>query len=526
MTTLIKPSSKFTVDLRKLNFGNDAAEGDKNLKHAFVINAALESVIFGNTTLILGPKGSGKSAIFKIVLALSDSCRQLQEDADTNGDIINACFTAKENIEIQEYKDQLKDKFIIKLNETHNLDAYKFITDQKGSNEPDKFKLFWLIYMAVLVAKRIVEESEYLAGGKDHIDRLKKLLQPFDLSSKSTGLSVIFISLLKTLNLKLGIEWKGFKFDVAHQEPAAVDSTRFEVNLYELLQLENYIISEFGKQADIYIDRIDDFYKYDKKKMQSMVQGLFLALEDLGEFENIQPIIFLRTDIYERTELEDMDKLRGKKMDIVWDTEQSLLFLSKRLLMNKEIKEIIGDRDLNEAAINLLITLFFPSKVQHRDSKGNVKIIDFQKWFNTHFQNAAGYISPRDIIHFLSESVKNEQRSGKTKVTTSPLISEKSVIKSFYTLSEAKFKDIINISGFGDVLQLIKSRNMRSFTLNKIKTTLGDTEQPNAELVRQLKVLESLGFLKSKFLRGTKESFYYTYKIAPIYSSHWDAIYD
>jgi len=221
-----------------------------------------------------------------------------------------------------------------------------------------------------------------------------------------------------------------------------------------------------------------------------------------------------------------MDKLRGKKMDVVWDTEQTLLFLSKRLILNKEIKTVIGDRKLDETTVNLLITLFFPTKVQHRDPKANIKVIEFKKWFTTHFQNAAGYISPRDIIHFLSESVKNEQRTGKSKVSSSPLISEKSVLKAFYTLSEAKFKDIENISGFHDVLQFIKSNNMRTFTLNKMKSILGDSDRPDAEVIRQLKVLESLGFLKSKALRGTRDSFYYTYKVAPIYSSHWDASYE
>lgn len=529
MKTLIKPSYKFIVDLRKLSFGNDAAEGDKNLKNAFVINATLESVIFGNSSLILGPKGSGKSAIFKIVLALAESCRQ-QQGTDTNGevagDITNSNFTTQENNEIREYKEQLKDKFIIKLNETHNLEAYKFLTDQKGANEPDKYKLFWLIYISVLVAKRIVEESNYLTIGNEHIDKLKKLLQPFDLASPSSGLTEFFISIIKKLNLKLGIEWKGFKFDVAHQESNAENPIQFEVNLYELLQLENNIINNLEKKAEIYIDRIDDFYKYDRIKMQAMVQGLFLALEDLSEFEYIEPIIFLRTDIFERTELEDMDKLRGKKMDVVWDTEQTLLFLSKRLLMNQEIKDIIGNRELDEATIDLLIALFFPTKVQHRDAKGNIKVLDFTKWFVTHFQNAAGYISPRDIIHFLSESVKNEQRAGKSKVSSTPLISEKSIIKSFYTLSEAKFKDIANISGCSDILQFIKSKNMRSFTRNKIKSVLGDSERPDAEVIRQLKILESLGFLKSRPLKGTRESLIYTYKVAPVYSSHWDAIYE
>jgi len=282
MTNSTKPSLHFTVDLRKLNFGNDAAEGDKNLKHAFVINAALESVIFGNSTLILGPKGSGKSAIFKIVLALSESLREHQRNGEENGDNAGSCFTAKEDIEIEEYKEQIKDKYIIKLNETHNLEAYKFLTDQKGANEPDKYKLFWLIYISVLVAKRIVEESEYIHVGKEHIDNLKRLLQPFDLTAKNNVLTEFFISIIKKLNLKLGIEWKGFKFDVAHQEAAtSTDQMRFEVNLYELLKLENNITGDLNRKCEIYIDRIDDFYKYDRKKCNPWFKVFSLPQKNL-----------------------------------------------------------------------------------------------------------------------------------------------------------------------------------------------------------------------------------------------------
>lgn len=55
------------LELSKIDLGKDEAEQDERLKEYFLKTTSYENALTGKKTIIVGRKGSGKSAIFTLI---------------------------------------------------------------------------------------------------------------------------------------------------------------------------------------------------------------------------------------------------------------------------------------------------------------------------------------------------------------------------------------------------------------------------------------------------------------------------
>ena len=62
-----------------------------------------------------------------------------------------------------------------------------------------------------------------------------------------------------------------------------------DLNLFELLSLENKMVNEWDEFIWYMIDQLMISMKYNQARMQQLVQGLFLALEDYVFFQRLKP---------------------------------------------------------------------------------------------------------------------------------------------------------------------------------------------------------------------------------------------
>jgi hypothetical protein len=497
---LSKGAEDKPIDLKKLQFGSAIAENDTFLSESYVDNAGLESLIYSRANIITGQKGSGKSAIVRIISQINK-----YEVKSNNHENLAA------------YIDELKDKIIIELNQSHNLDVYKFLLKQKeGSKDPEKFKMLWLCYMATLIGKRIIENADYNYTEPNDLKKLKRLLKPFHVDNESSDLNEVIINYIKKCDFRVKLGFKGFEAELSHKD---TQSDRvIDLNLFELLKLENQMVSNWDKFVWVLVDRIDDFYKYNVAKMQQLVQGLFLALEELRFFSAIEAIVLIRSDIYERAEVKDADKFRESKFEISWDCQQTQRFVAKRLLHDKQMSSLIRYTTLDDTLVNLALALFFPSHIEHSQQDATTEKVAFSKWFTRHLENGKGYISPRDIIVFLKKCVNFElQDNGNQTQFKTPIVSESSVKKAYQEISKERFQDVRDLTGFEDLLNTIQDGRHRKFSYDKLKTALKGDE----ELTGQLNAMESLGFLKRKETKAKKNLFRYVYEVPPLYTGNW-----
>lgn len=66
------------MDLQKIDLGKDEAEQDQRLHEYFLKTASYRNALTGQKTIIVGRKGSGKSAIFSL----------LQSELENSGNLV------------------------------------------------------------------------------------------------------------------------------------------------------------------------------------------------------------------------------------------------------------------------------------------------------------------------------------------------------------------------------------------------------------------------------------------------------
>lgn len=64
--------------LRSLDIGNSVAEFDQSLEKYFVENEAFVSLVFDRTDIIAGDKGTGKTAVYRILQKRYGSIKELK----------------------------------------------------------------------------------------------------------------------------------------------------------------------------------------------------------------------------------------------------------------------------------------------------------------------------------------------------------------------------------------------------------------------------------------------------------------
>jgi len=276
-----------------IEFGQVAAERDTNLPHYFYDNGVLSAVIANkNQFLILGRKGAGKTAVFKV----------LQDNPAKYINVGDHCVT----LSLQDY----------------NWDIHRLlIAEGKAPSLAYLQSWKYVIYLTVLSV--IIDTGHY---GKKVSDAAKVISKIY--SSPSPGFFEVIggklMSLSKVSLPKGNIEFDGVNFaldggEVAFEEVKGNDTLRASLN-YSIGRLteffENALLDEltYDRRLFVAFDRIDEAWDIASfGHSQPIIAGLIGAAESItAKFKGyIRPIVFLREDIFEILDLNDKNKLRA-----------------------------------------------------------------------------------------------------------------------------------------------------------------------------------------------------------------------
>jgi energy-coupling factor transporter ATP-binding protein EcfA2 len=272
-------------DLKKINLGKDEAEQDERLKEYFLKTESYEKIRNGEKTIVLGRKGSGKSAIFTL----------LEEEYSNKGDIV-----------IQITPDQ------------YSWGALKDYQEQ-GILPEQAHTNAWKLTLLSAIVWKLNEE------GKINEDSKLKKYYEYMKDSFSPQKDNWFINLVKKVKKMLGgvkTQWLSFE-----------DSSPTPTPLRIIGELQELIIKEncSNQNVRIIIDRLDDSWDASKESKNLLI-GLLKANNQINSLlnGNLKSIIFLRSDIYDNLIFDDKDKLRQNEEILRWD--------------NKELKEVITER--------------------------------------------------------------------------------------------------------------------------------------------------------------------------------------
>jgi hypothetical protein len=292
------------TQLKHLRIGSLAAESDEELFNYFVVTPDAETIVNERIGLVLGRKGSGKTALF----------RQGEELLGEFG---------------------LGEVNLIRLNmDDHAWGAFKDFKELGLSPEHAatvSWQLALLLQLSIAAAATPMDQWTNKAHGDIRIlhrfisDNFGEVRPDLSKSSKLIGQ----ISSLKVGAFGTGLEtqWKNGKDLPRELVPGLVDTIaqHLRVPLHESAWM-------------CMLDQLDESWDGSNEKKQLLV-GLIKAVKRVNDdfgwrkdpIQGVRAVAFLRTDIYEALEFDDKDKVRDTVHEIRWGNDELKRMLESRL---------------------------------------------------------------------------------------------------------------------------------------------------------------------------------------------------
>ncbi|WP_395244282.1 P-loop ATPase, Sll1717 family [Agromyces sp. MMS24-K17] len=374
-------SNHETKRLADYDFGELAAESDKKLFDYFVVTPIAETVVKKNIGLVLGRKGSGKTALF----------RQAEELLGRFG---------RSNVSV------------IRL----NMDdlAWAAFTDFKklGLSVEHAATVAWQLALLLQLSAHIAAApaSRWSAAASRDAqilrafvkDNFGEITPDLTKSSKLIG---------QVQSLKVGA------FGASIESSFSKDASSRELAPALTEAISGHLVAPLKDSAWlIVLDQLDESWDGSDEKRELLV-GLLKAVKRINDdfgwdddpLRGVRAIAFLRTDIHDTLSFDDKDKHRGSRLEIKWTHEQ--------------LREMVQNR-IGEDGLESL----FESRTSQR--KGRIPKGSFN------YLASRTFMRPRDLIQFLIE-IQNA-------FPDETVIGKRVVVDSEQTYSRDKVDDLGN----------------------------------------------------------------------------------
>ncbi|KPL80625.1 P-loop ATPase, Sll1717 family [Herpetosiphon geysericola] len=304
-------------DIHSLIFGSDDAEFDQKngfLSKVFLSTAVYERIKRYNKEVVIGRKGSGKSAI----------CIMLKNALDEDGKVI--------------------------LITPDSLSQSKISSLKSSSiNEEESYILSWKYLIATILGKAIVEDKKIFSKYSEFKKIKRFLIENREIKKRLFNFKVGSFAKM-TISTPIG----SIEFDPKQtQIDAATELDEF------IQSISRILIKDNNRKYTLLMDKIDDIWNQTNES-RMMVIGLLKSIHILNNiFHNIKIITFLRSDIYDILIFNDRDKLRSREERIEWDKDGL-----KRMICNRaRISSNIDEDD-----IDTVWRMVFPENVKNQAS--------------------------------------------------------------------------------------------------------------------------------------------------------------
>lgn len=290
--------------LSDIDWGDDSAERDQHLLEYFVASASFRRLAEGRSWLVVGRKGSGKSALLR---------------------------------RLEEHYAALRDTHVVKV--TPKFNTLRTILNDKdlqsSFGEEIFFQHTWLRQFMLDFLCKVGHEARgtYSAGSEDFARRVAR-----DQNQTSKDFVENITEILKALKLKVGdLGEFGLNLESELRETTNIEALRHHVD--ELCRA--------GAKFVVMVDDLDLGWD-NSDTANNLLLGLLSACVSIGGIsQNIQPLVFLREDVYTLllARTQHSDKYRDVER-IRWSQEQLISILEERINFNR-VRD--GERVLDDA---------------------------------------------------------------------------------------------------------------------------------------------------------------------------------
>ncbi|WP_078121481.1 P-loop ATPase, Sll1717 family [Thiosocius teredinicola] len=375
--------------LKNSNFGHRVAEDEVDaLASYFVETDNWQRLVSGEIDVVYGPKGSGKSALYTLLVARSDMLFD-------------------------------QDILLVPGEKPRGTPAFRDIVVDPPASEVEFVNLWKLYFLSLLSAtfeeygienreathirERLAEEglikglSSLRALVHSAFNYVKRLLRPEAVEGT--------VSVDPNTQLP-----NGFTGKIIFAEPTAAAREEGVESIDHLMDMANTALRKYAKyNVWILLDRLDVAFAESPELEQNALRALFRVYLDLLDFEHIRLKIFLRSDIWNRITSEGFREASHitRHVTVNWDRSSLLNLIVRRALHNDELRGFYGTNLDNVLESTQSQEAFFfricPDQVDVGPNKPST--LD---WILSRTRDGTQLNAPRELIHLLG-SLRTQQ---------------------------------------------------------------------------------------------------------------------
>lgn len=453
--------------LEIVSFGNSVAEHDNDLKDYFVETSSFSDFVKGSGDIVAGDKGTGKSAIYRI---LKENYREYPE--------LN-------NVE-------LVDSFNL-----HGNPIFQRLTQTSNLTEGE-LRTLWKSYIFSLVGNWILEI--YPENFNEKIKRLTITLEHLDLRSLDPSPATIFSKIvssakrLKSAETAFTLTETGLPVIIPKVTFDEERTEGEEIYCDDFLNVLSEAVSSTGYKLWILFDRLDEAFAGRPDTEIPALRALLRTYLDLVGLPGIELKLFLRRDLFRRvTEggFVNLSHINARTIDIIWDDEDLWSMITRRIAKNSKFRGLYDGGNVPDNILEVLL----PDQIDIGEKQSHST-----KWILNRVRDGNNVKPPRSVIDIMNDAraaqVRKESREERSiDPNKGPILEAQSVKRAFAQLSEKRVQDTL-IAEAGEFAQYVE--NFRDGKAEHSRDTLKSTIRDEEKFNRVLKGLIELGFLEQE----------------------------
>ncbi len=414
--------------LSRLNFGRVDGETDNRFESCFIGTEMLRQVLLPQHSLIVGNKGSGKSAIARL---LTDSLQKVKPLLPKQYDQIY-CVPAY-GLQSEEY---LPDVELAELR----------------PESVDEFRYFWLLYLGLKTASILLQDTTMqgrIERAKDEkISDAVKLLRGVLVDVGLVEQKGFLSNFKKRFSGK-----KGNGKDSGEKKNGRPLASEFKqktgVSIIALLDSIDLILRETNCLVWIMLDKLDLLFVDDIQKLRSSITGLVQLLVQYGnQFQNIHFKIFLRNDIYSQLHIVNKSHLISYSTEMRWRGPLLMKLLVSRAVVDPHVQayctEQLGEKaDVtavilgSDEFVEKLFYTIFEKSMNPGVAPDDPRAGSTHQWILKRLVDGMGNSFPRELIHLGNRAVDRQREIDRLegKHASPRLISSRALRDAFESIS-------------------------------------------------------------------------------------------
>ncbi len=421
------PPYILSKSLERFDIGNQEAIRDDLLSRCYCEIAPVRRFLQGDKDYLLGVKGSGKSAVFRLLLEKK------------------IAFENKSNL----------NQIIVPIDQDIDYLSVKYhLQKSLGSAIEDddvRARFIWEIYILYRMVTSLLASN--LEIDKDTHKSMNDVASYFSFKNSSPSIIDIITRANRTIGCKIDMNEMGFPtpdFYIKSETnndgaPPEKDVNEITINLGDMQSKINSLLRRNSAIIYVLIDNLDDFLAreaYDAQRL--VIQGLLACSKDYSRHPYIKVKSFLRTEVFHKVEFEKIggsEKIKPNAITLEWGESDIRRFIAERMVFNmlevfkfSKVEISVSDDDLyrrskryswvpkriwkwfsdrRRKALDIteldqawreIITCFMPKTVQHYDEKGSlINGLDIFDYINSHLCLANSRATPRAVLIYLDK---------------------------------------------------------------------------------------------------------------------------